>query len=92
VPVAAEEPHSGAGLVELQAPAVELDFMRPARAAGRRGPEGGLAWRDEAGEGGHGAALCRPARTAGQRARGHGRRELENAVNGNMFFWRRKQQ
>ncbi len=38
VAMAAEEAHPRVHLVELQTPAVELDLMRPARAAGWRGP------------------------------------------------------
>jgi len=41
VPTAAQQAYLCGHLVELQAPAVELDLMRPARAAG---PERGQAW------------------------------------------------
>jgi hypothetical protein len=40
VPVATQQAHPRAHLVELQTPAVELDLMRPAGAAGWRGPLG----------------------------------------------------
>jgi hypothetical protein len=67
---AAQEAHLCAGLVELQAPAVELDLMRPSRTARQGGPERRLAWRDEVGEVGHGSAMCGDGRTGEQRARG----------------------
>jgi hypothetical protein len=58
--MAAQEAHSCDHLVELQTPAVELDLMRPARAAGRHGTERGLTWgmnREKAGTALLGAGL-----------------------------------